>query len=128
MELDQAEMEVLRCTKVKPDMLWRQKRLIVEYDGRQHEEELQSKYDALRITILEGRGYTVRRVKRHQVYNPVAFDNFASSTAALLGVRRRPVTLKHQLAREGLRRALLGGAATKLLRSTLVALGAFLLE
>lgn len=107
MELDQAEMEVLRCTKVKPDMLWRQKRLIVEYDGRQHEEELQSKYDALRITILEGRGYTVRRIKRHQVYNPVSFDSFASSTAALLGVRRRPAILKHQLAREGLRRALL---------------------
>ena len=108
MDLNQAEMEILRNTKVKPDMLWRQNHLIVEYDGRQHEEEWQSKHDALRITILEGKGYTVRRIKRHQLYNPLAFESFASSTAALLGVRRRPATLKHQLAREELRRTLLG--------------------
>ena len=107
-DLTQGEMEILRRTKVKPDMLWRQERLIIEYDGRQHEEEPQSKYDALRITILEGKGFTVRQVKRHQLYNPLAFDNFASSIAAHLGVRRRPATLKHQYAREGLRKTLLG--------------------
>ena len=109
LDLTRAEMEILRGTKVKPDMLWRRQRLIVEYDGKQHEEEWQSRHDALRITVLEGRGYTVRRVKRQQLYNPLAFDNFASSVAAFLGVRRRPTTLKHQLAREELRRALLGG-------------------
>ena len=108
MNLDPTEMEILRRTKVKPDMLWRKQRLIVEYDGSQHEEEPQSKYDALRITILEAKGYTVRRIKRHQLYNPLAFDSFASSTAELLGIRRRPTTLKHQLAREELRRTLLG--------------------
>ena len=108
MQLDSAEMEILRHTKVKPDMLWRQQKLIVEYDGSQHEEERQSKYDAMRITILEAKGHAVRRVKRHQLYSPLAFDSFASSTAALLGVRRRPITLKHQLAREELRRVLLG--------------------
>ena len=105
--LDPAEREILRNTKIKPDMLWRQKGLVVEYDGSQHEEERQSKYDALRITVLEGKGYTVRRVKRHQLYNSLAFDSFATSTAELLNVRKRPITLKHQLAREALRKALL---------------------
>lgn len=109
LDLEPWEMEILRCTKVKPDMLWRKQGLVIEYDGRQHEEERQSKHDALRITILEGRGYTVRRVKRHQLYNPLAFDSFAASAAEFLGVRRRPVTPKHQRAREELRRALLGG-------------------
>ena len=106
--LDPEEMEILRNTKVKPDMLWRKQGLIIEYDGSQHEEEQQARYDALRITILEGKGYTVRRVKRHQLYNPLAFDSFATSTAALLNVRQRPATPKHQIAREGLRGALLG--------------------
>ena len=107
-DLDPAEVEILRYTKIKPDMLWRKQNLIIEYDGRQHEEDNQSKYDALRITIFEGKGYTVRRVKRHQLFNPLAFDSFASSTAALLGIRKRPPTPKHQLAREELRKVLLG--------------------
>ena len=105
--LTPSEMEILGATKVKPDMLWRQKKLIVEYDGRQHEEELQSKRDALRITILEGKGYTVRRIMRHQLFNPLAFDSFASSIRSFLGIRKRPTTPKHQYARENLRSQLL---------------------
>lgn len=107
LDLTPAEMEIVRTVNVKPDLLWRKQKLIVEYDGRQHEEEQQSKHDALRITILEGKGYTVRRVTRHQLYDPLAFDNFASSLGTFLGVRRRPVTLKHQFSREDLRSKLL---------------------
>ena len=110
LDLTPAEMEIVRTTNVKPDLLWEKQKLIVEYDGRQHEEEQQSKHDALRITVLEGKGYTVRRVTRHQLYNPLAFDNFASSIRSFLGVRRRPTTLKHQLARENLRSKLLQSA------------------
>lgn len=107
LDLTPAEMEIVRTAKVKPDLLWRKQNLIVEYDGSQHEEEQQSKHDALRMTILEGKGYTVRRVTRHQLYNPLAFDNFASSVRSFLGIRQRPVTLKHQYAREELRAKLL---------------------
>ena len=109
-DLNPDEMEILRRSSVKPDMLWRQKKLVIEYDGRQHEEEQQSKYDAMRKTILEGRGYTVRQVKRHQLYNPLAFHSFASSIGSFLGVRQRPVTPKHQSAREELRAVLLDGS------------------
>lgn len=107
LDLSPAEMEIVRTTNVKPDLLWRKQKLIVEYDGRQHEEEQQSKHDALRTTILEGKGYTVRRVTRHQLYNPLAFDSFANSLRLFLGIRRRPVTLKHQFAREELQSELL---------------------
>jgi len=107
-DLDREEMEILRRSKIKPDMLWRKQKLVIEYDGRQHEEESQSKYDVMRKTILEGRGYTVRQVKRHQLYNPLAFDKFATSIRTFLGIRTRPVTLKHQNAREALRASLLG--------------------
>ena len=106
-DLEAEEMAILQRSKVKPDMLWRKKKLVIEYDGRQHEEEQQSKYDALRKTVLEGRGYTVRQVKRQQLYNPLAFHSFACSVGSFLGVRQRPVTTKHQLARERLRAELL---------------------
>ena len=108
-DLDPEELEILRRSKVKPDMLWRQEMLVIEYDGRQHEEEEQSKYDAMRKTVLEGRGYTVRQVKRQQLYNPLAFHSFACSVGAFLGIRQRPMTDKHQLARERLRAELLTG-------------------
>lgn len=107
LDLTPTEMEIVRTEKVKPDLLWRRQKLIVEYDGRQHEQDEQSKHDALRITILEGKGFTVRRVMRHQLYNPLAFDNFAASLGSFLGIRKRPVTLKHQYAREDLRSKLL---------------------
>lgn len=107
-DLTLEEMEILRRSTVKPDMLWRQQKLIIEYDGRQHEQEQQARYDAMRKTILEGRGYTVRQVKRHQLYNSLAFESFANSVRSFLSVRQRPVTPKHQHAREELRMALLG--------------------
>lgn len=106
-KLTPAEMEILHVTKIKPDVLWRKQKLIAEYDGRQHEEDAQSKYDALRITILESRGYTVKRISRHQMYNPLAFDSFATSIRTFLGIRQRPVTTKHQIARDNLRTILL---------------------
>ncbi len=108
LDLKPHEMEILRGSSVKPDMLWRKEKLIIEYDGRQHEEEQQSKYDAMRKTILEGRGYTVRQIKRHQLYHPLAFANFATSIRVFLGVRQRPVTPKHQYARAELYETLLG--------------------
>ena len=108
LELTRKEMEILRATKIKPDLFWRKQGLVVEYDGRQHEEEHQSKRDALRVTILEGKGYTVKRVMRHQLYDSLAFDSFASSVGSFLGVRKRPATSKHQGAREELRAQLLG--------------------
>ena len=109
LKLTPEEAKMLRVTKIKPDMLWEKQKLIIEFDGRQHEEEQQSKYDALRQTVLENRGYTVLRIMRHQMYNPIAFDGFASTARKFLGIRTRPVTAKHQLAREELRSKLLGG-------------------
>ena len=108
LDLDQEEREIIRRGKVKPDMLWRNEHLVVEYDGEYHDDPMQARYDALRKTILEGKGFTVIQVKRYQLYNPLAFDKFASTLASLLGVRHRPATLKHQFAREELRAQLLG--------------------
>ena len=106
-DLSPEEMAILRGSTVKPDMLWRKERLVIEYDGRQHEDEQQARHDALRKTILEGRGYTVRQVKRHQLYNALAFESFVESTRSFLGVRKRPTTTKHEHARDRLFKALL---------------------
>ena len=122
-DLTREEIEIVRRSSVKPDMLWRKHRLVIEYDGRQHEEKSQSNYDAMRKTILEGRGYTVRQVKRQQLYNPLAFHSFACSVASFLGVRQRPMTLKHQLAREELRSVLLSDSRNGKVTETRLPIG-----
>jgi len=107
LELTYQGKEVLRQQKVKPDMLWRKAKLVVEYDGKHHEDEAQRVKDEMRKVVLETMGYTVMQVKRHQVYNPLAFDNVATAIAKKLGKRVRPLTVKQSFARDRLREELL---------------------
>ncbi|MDO4400838.1 MAG: DUF559 domain-containing protein [Coriobacteriia bacterium] len=106
--LDDESSLILRKSKVSPDMRWEKAALLVEYDGRYHESEWKTAQDSLRKTVLESMDYTVLQVKRWQVYDPLAFDKVACTIARRLGVRIRPLTLSQSLAREDLRRKLLG--------------------
>lgn len=98
---------VLRKRKVRPDMLWRDKHLIVEYDGAYHDDPAQAREDEKRRAVLEAMGNTVVAIKRQQVYDPIAFDAFAQMIAKKCGKRVRPLTDSQQLAREVLRKGLL---------------------
>ena len=98
---------LLRKNSVSPDMLWREARLIVEYDGRYHLDEKQSVEDEMRKTVLEGMGYTVWRIKREQLYHPLAFDGVVCGIAKKLGKRMRPLSLSQAHARDELRGKLL---------------------
>ena len=102
-ELLAQDREILRALKVKPDMLWKDVRLVVEYDGEYHKEDAQRVRDEKRKAVLEAMGYTVLQVKKQQVYDPLAFDGFARALARRLGKRIRELTPKQALAREALR-------------------------
>lgn len=106
-ELAEEQRIVLRQEKVKPDFLWQDSKLIVEYDGGYHEDPVQMKKDARRRVVLETLGYTVITVNRQQIFDPLAFDGFATMAARKTGRRPRPLSLKQQYARQGLREALL---------------------
>lgn len=99
---------VLRQESVKPDMLWRNARTIVEYDGAYHDDPQQARRDEKRRAVLEALGYTVVAVKRQHVYDPIAFEGFATMLAKKCGKRVRPLTAKQQIARDLLRAELLG--------------------
>ena len=99
--------EVLRQDKVKPDMLWRKARVVVEYDGSYHDDARQTARDALRKSVFESMGYTVFTFKRWHVYNPLVFDEMVKALAKKLGKRLRPLTAKQSFARDALREQLL---------------------
>ena len=101
-------MHVLRQDKIKPDLLWRNQHVAVEYDGEYHNDPRQAVRDELRRSILESMGFTVFVFKKQHVYNPLVFERMVSAVAAKLGKRIRPLTLKQQIARESLRAELLG--------------------
>ena len=100
---------ILRQNKIRPDLLWRNGHVVVEYDGEYHNDPQQAVRDELRRSILESMGYTVFVFKKQHIYNPLVFDKMALTVAAKLGKRVRPLTLKQQVAREMLRSELLGG-------------------
>lgn len=109
-EIDAPEevKHILHHKKIKPDELWRDKRVVVEYDGEYHNDPQQATRDELRRSILESMGYTVFVFKKQHIYNPLVFATMAETVAAKLGKRIRPLTLKQELAREALRKELLG--------------------
>ena len=92
---------------MKPDMLWRKAKVVVEYDGSYHDDARQTAQDALRKSILESMGYTVFTFKRWHVYNPLVFDEMVKALAGKLGKRIRPLTVKQSIARDALREHLL---------------------
>lgn len=98
---------ILKQDKVRPDMLWRSRKLILEYDGEYHDNPTQARRDEKRRAVLEMLGFTVIELKRQQVYDPVSFDAFATMIAKKCGKRIRPLTDKQAFAREQLRKGLL---------------------
>ena len=111
-ELSEEQRLIFRQESVKPDFLWRDYNLIVEYDGEYHNDPDQIAKDAKRRVLLETMGYTVVTVKKQQVYDPLIFDEFATMIAKKTKKRVHPLTSKQQGAREELRDALLASSAS----------------
>ena len=107
LELPPSAKEVLRQDNVKPDMLWRKAKVVVEYDGSYHDDVQQVARDALRKSILESMGFTVFTFKKWHVYNPLVFDEMVRALASKLGKRIRPLTVKQSFARDTLHEQLL---------------------
>jgi very-short-patch-repair endonuclease len=98
---------LLRQSSVYPDFLWRDAKLVLEYDGAYHDTPNQQQKDAMRKTVIEAEGYTVLQVKRWQLYNPLAFDAVMQTMTRIIGKRLRPLNLEQEHARDNLRRRLL---------------------
>lgn len=98
---------ILHQDKVKPDFLWRKRKVVLEYDGEYHDGKAQALRDERRRMVLEAMGYSVIKVKKQHVYDPLVFGSFAETLAKRLGKRLRPLTSKQEFSRENLRETLL---------------------
>lgn len=97
--------------QIVPDLLWPERRVVVEYDSDQNHtgpERIAS--DARRRTVLLGMGYEVVTLTRSQVYGTAEFDRVAKLLARLLG--KRVVTTRADFPeRQGKSRYLLLGSS-----------------
>ena len=78
----------VRIGSYRPDMLWRELRLIVELDGeRAHSTPAQLAADAARQTALEALGFRVVRFRRAEI--ELEPDGVVARTAAAIGAQAR---------------------------------------
>lgn len=107
LDLPVRERTVLRQEAVRPDFLWPERKLVVEYDGGYHDDQAQTIKDEKRRVVLETMGYTVVALKKQHVYDPLAFDEVAKMLARKFERRIKPLSVPQQIARGNLRASLL---------------------
>lgn len=79
-----------KTNKVFADLLWRQARLVVEYDSYEFHNTVNSWVkDSRRATVLERNGYKTLSLNTAQIYSDVAMAEAAHAIAAHLGRRIR---------------------------------------
>lgn len=88
------------------DLLWRDAKAVVEYDGSDHDDPVQRARDDLKTLVLQRMGYLVIRVRWDVLGDPRAFDRRMRLLGERLGVPVPPTDREFERRRTGLRRAL----------------------
>lgn len=110
LEVPQRHREALDGqSEVKPDFLWTDAKLVVEYDSNAyHLTPKKKESDEARRRVLEAMGYTVMVVTNELVKDGAMLDAFVDDLTCRLGLRRRPLTKWQQDSRDKLRERLFG--------------------
>lgn len=110
LEVPQRHREALNGqSEIRPDFLWTDARLVVEYDSNAHHLTPKKKEsDEARRRVLEAMGYTVMVVTNELVKDGAKLDAFVDDLTCRLGLRRRPLTKWQQDSRDKLRERLFG--------------------
>lgn len=110
LEVPQRHREALDGqSEVKPDFLWTDAKLVVEYDSdAYHLTPKKKESDEARRRVLEAMGYTVMVVTNELVKDGAKLDAFVDDLTCRLGLRRRPLTKWQQDSRDKLRERLFG--------------------
>lgn len=110
LEVPQRHREALDGqSEIRPDFLWADARLVVEYDSNAHHLTPKKKEsDEARRRVLEAMGYTVMVATNEMVKDGAKLDAFVDDLTCWLGLRRRPLTRWQQDSRDKLRERLFG--------------------
>lgn len=91
-----------------PDLLWPDRRFIIEYDSLEHHSAPEkAEHDARRRNDLESIGYRVMVANRSIISSAALFSQFADNVRRELGVRSRSETTHYLNSRMQLRKLLL---------------------
>lgn len=101
---------------LKPDYLWEERRLVVEYDSNEHHlSPIEKMRDEKRRRILERMGYKVLSLTAQTLRSDTELTAFVADMELALGIKRRPMT-ESLLRARGDMRARLFGAEVPLVR------------
>lgn len=96
-------------SEVRPDFLWKDAKVLVEYDSNAHHLTPQKKEsDEARRRVLEAMGYTVLVVTNELVKDAAKLNAFVDDLTYRLGLRRRALSKWQQKSRDALRERLFG--------------------
>lgn len=102
------ESRVVAQRQFYPDLLWPEKRLVVEYDSSEHHcSPDQVERDARRRNDMESMGYRVAAANRSIITSERLFAHFADNVRRSLGLKSRKETAHCKEARAQLRKLLL---------------------
>ena len=89
--LGKAAQSAIGCPSLKPDLLWRDAKLVVEYQSDlSHLSHEQSTFDYKRMNVFASMGYTQISINNEHLSSVPRMDALAADIAKLLGKRIRP--------------------------------------
>lgn len=97
---------------IRPDLLWPERKLIVEYTGSHHAERSRMERDAGRDNALVAMGYDVVHVTRRQLESQWGYQGIMSQVRGLLGARQQIPSASIAKRQEQLRAKLFGHGDT----------------
>lgn len=106
--VDERLRSIAGVDKYEVDLLWRRLRVVVEYDGSDHEDARQAERDHVKDVVLREMGYTVIRINRETLGSSVRFDGEVRFLAEKVGERLPAYSAEWGAKRDALRKALFG--------------------
>ena len=111
---------ILNSAKLKPDFLWEEPRLILEYDSNEfHLTAMQKERDEARRRVFEELGYSVKTLTNDILLDNVKLNAFIEELEGILSPRRREAGQAMLLKREELRERLFGRESMRAIRDRL---------
>lgn len=110
-DLEDDERRLVRSTFLRPDYLWEQEGVVLEYDSDAvHFDDgaQRARHDAHKRNVYEGRGWSHFALTRDQLMDPPAMDGLVRTLAKALGMRPCKPSDAELFRRQELRNELFG--------------------
>lgn len=105
-ELDEIGRTMTSANSIRPDLIWPEQKVVVEYDSDLHTGSRKIADDSIRRNVLIHMGYHVITVTRLQIKDANEMTRVARTIEQALRIRKRPARFEPSIKRAELWRAL----------------------